>query len=826
MPNDVRTALDDMKRVYLNDGDVRADIKMRSALRDTELDAVCAIIRQRSVGDLALVDGDPRAALGRIDGAIHLDSVQWRSAPILERTSTWPFCALLRVAMDHETRNSVNAFAAAVQRVEDAVGRWSSRAHSASTQTPPAQSGTVAQESNERTGIWWSGKGDGGWPTRRVEPVFAENALGWRALLQVEAGGAEVRARLEEQIVSWLESKGVPTELTEGHRLLSESMSLSVVHHRAREVMVASRYLVEDRNDAGLWTVSASVFDQGVTSSYLWVDVYSPYEQVRGSTGLTRPRYAQPPRYLAGVLEVLDAQDGQTRLTASPIEVHRSGVEDLLAMVTDADRRVPVFVAGAAPDGRHDDWARTVKRLTRDVIGLGGIFILTPGAQSEFTEGITAPFSVPPGSLRTYLPDTDPAMPESAPRHKVLSSTRILNEPQGRMAKMLGYRAREMALSITLPHHLERSDLVLSRMVTSARMLTPTPTLVPASRGPAPTPTTPRPATEPAAATEATFQDAEVDTTIVAELVEEAELPTTVVTPTPTDAEPDVKAVRTLLGKLAAIVRSLFGHERLDDGTLEELERHAVAGILAEEQEEVLLSRLDQERQRARLFQSDLEDELLEHAETAERLFAAESQLRALHSQLSNEGRVEVIVAAQESAGEYRPGDFAELLARLATMEGPAQVDTDLLPHLVFTGSREAVDDLADTDTMDIAVGKTWDALLALEDYARMKAQGSFTGNVHMYCQQTPPQCHGWSANRHAPSESEDIHKRPNLRRLRELPVPAHIHPSGIAFMEAHFKLTQNRSVSPRMHYHDDTAGSGFIYIGYIGRHLATSEGA
>lgn len=42
--------------------------------------------------------------------------------------------------------------------------------------------------------------------------------------------------------------------------------------------------------------------------------------------------------------------------------------------------------------------------------------------------------------------------------------------------------------------------------------------------------------------------------------------------------------------------------------------------------------------------------------------------------------------------------------------------------------------------------------------------------------------------------------------------------------MGAHFKITQHRMISPRLHYFDHVAHTGRIYVGYIGRHLPTQQ--
>lgn len=42
--------------------------------------------------------------------------------------------------------------------------------------------------------------------------------------------------------------------------------------------------------------------------------------------------------------------------------------------------------------------------------------------------------------------------------------------------------------------------------------------------------------------------------------------------------------------------------------------------------------------------------------------------------------------------------------------------------------------------------------------------------------------------------------------------------------MAAHFKPTWTDTFAPRMHYFDDTDGTGKIYVGYIGRHLTNTK--
>jgi hypothetical protein len=52
------------------------------------------------------------------------------------------------------------------------------------------------------------------------------------------------------------------------------------------------------------------------------------------------------------------------------------------------------------------------------------------------------------------------------------------------------------------------------------------------------------------------------------------------------------------------------------------------------------------------------------------------------------------------------------------------------------------------------------------------------------------------------------------------LPVPATVEPNACIFMGAHFKIALSATISPRIHYYDDTARTGVVYVGYIGPHL------
>lgn len=248
----------------------------------------------------------------------------------------------------------------------------------------------------------------------------------------------------------------------------------------------------------------------------------------------------------------------------------------------------------------------------------------------------------------------------------------------------------------------------------------------------------------------------------------------------------------------------------------QERQQQETAGRLARLQEqidalEIDLLRRDEQVER---LQADLDDAQLEAAAAVDEAQAKDDQVRFLRNQLMEMDQGETAWSEVPSEQTTKlPDSMSELLERLEEL------------HFVqFTADQGPALDLDVTDTLGRSARKAWQALLALEDYARLKADSSFTGTVHDYCRETPGGCNGWSAERHAADESGPLKNNPRFAAARRLPVPSTVDASGTIFMGAHFKLAAHRTISPRMHYHDDIVGTGKIYVGYLGRHLPNAQ--
>jgi len=210
------------------------------------------------------------------------------------------------------------------------------------------------------------------------------------------------------------------------------------------------------------------------------------------------------------------------------------------------------------------------------------------------------------------------------------------------------------------------------------------------------------------------------------------------------------------------------------------------------------------------------QEEQLERALAEQTRLEAERRLRELQRQVQRSGvDLDVWSAPPVDQVEAVPGSMAELLERLQRPQ---------LERVVFTGDHDPALELDDVVHTGLHVQRTWEALLALRDYAAAKAAGTLDSDVQGYLERTPDGLCSWPAGRHARCESATVQNDPRLRAPRLLPVPPEVDPSGRTPMWAHLKLLSLGQTSPRLHYLDDTRRTGRVYVGYIGRHLPNTQ--
>lgn len=539
----------------------------------------------------------------------------------------------------------------------------------------------------------------------------------YRSVFHSPMPPADCYRAARDEMRAWLRSKEYDVaRFDEGDPRVGPG---AVVLHNAANSADGSqtwRWQLRETKDDGAWLSSLVVHApaHAVDSARCWFWVEVEFAPADGGRDAEQGTRAAVPRLARGLLGRVSAYDSLAVLANEPAVTSRDGVDELIDVLCDPDRRLPAVVASAHPELEFEEWKRTVARATRYLPGLASIYLLDPLATSEFMDGIGRSHAVWGGAIRTYLPDVDPAVAEEALRHRVLTGARILADP-GRAAGILSVLPRRLAAESPLPGPLAGVNRVL---------LTQTPGAV---------------------------------------------------------ASSDVAAVQEQM-----------------TGLVEERE---LALKLAEEQES-----------RANAFFEQRESALAELAERDQRVLDLENLVRSLRKRLVTTGKAaEAFLPAEEQPAP--PATFAELSdwmeAELALIE--------------FTGDRDVMLALDRSPEASTWVRSAWEVLRAMQSYAGAKAAKSFPGDFKMWCENPLSDSYAISSGKIARDESETVRNNAKWAREREFPVPAAIDPSGRAFMGAHIRIGASGQISPRLYFHDATASTGKIYVGYLGRHLTNT---
>lgn len=233
------------------------------------------------------------------------------------------------------------------------------------------------------------------------------------------------------------------------------------------------------------------------------------------------------------------------------------------------------------------------------------------------------------------------------------------------------------------------------------------------------------------------------------------------------------------------------------------------------------------------------EEELIELVEGLERELDEQRAARRDYERQRDEAELDLALAAEELARER--GRVAHLERELAARDvrvweiaSPQDLETPLgfaellecaagrLPLLSLGERTAACLELDDSVRAATWVVKVWEALLALQSFAQGRADG-FEGNFEQWCREPPAGGRPYPANSVAMTEHETVHTNRAMRSARTFAVPVSIDPAGSVAMWAHIKI-DNKDPAPRVHFYDDTRGSGRVYIGYIGSHLLSPK--
>lgn len=169
------------------------------------------------------------------------------------------------------------------------------------------------------------------------------------------------------------------------------------------------------------------------------------------------------------------------------------------------------------------------------------------------------------------------------------------------------------------------------------------------------------------------------------------------------------------------------------------------------------------------------------------------------------------LLEEEESPISQLPVTFEELIERLPELE-----------HLDYRGDAKKTLELQSKALATKSANEAWKILKSLQSYAEMKSSRMFEGSFRdfvknnpsgVYCEVKPGQLNT--------NESETVLNNPNLRKQRQISVPAEVDERESVICTEHIDLNNTRRAgSARIYFYDATKINGNVYIGPISEHL------
>ncbi|GAA1938956.1 hypothetical protein [Agromyces allii] len=628
-------------------------------------------------------------------------------------------------------------------------------------------------------------------------------AAGYRSVLRL-GDQVDAVATAESQLRSWLAEKARGRSALvradwdgAGAIDLGAAARLIVTHaDRAEDSSRRRLYRLEETNAAGTFIVS--VFALSLPHAHedrrqtLVIDV-----AIEGTDDTDVVDRVDPPRLVTALLETVDAWDGSTRLSGKPRAIRSADVRELLDAITDPERSATVIVAGSLGPETDEVWSRTVESLTKQSVGVASTFVVYADAMEEVLHALPPSHEVRPGSVRTYAPRVELDDPDDGVRHRFLGPATLARSVAGTrvarpLTKIHAAAARRRLVEQDLPADIRRGVDLLRKAAVTQERLSKVDRIVATARETLPV--------------NAAGSSPVVESTAVAQ------------TQAMTGAA-QVPVSESLVAKLAKMVRRWFDRELAGVDDLEALD-----ALLTTQNSEVAVAveQLDEAADRQLQLEAELRDarvrleELdLELALVTDDLREAARETQILRRNLILADRAEDTHVGFAPVEWQAPTTVEELVARITSGEE----EHVALERVVFTGDVDAALEVDKRDPHGRYAAALWDYVHVLYDYVGARTSGDLAGNVHTYLTDDRVDGYKCSPERHAGTESESVLSNRAWREERVLPVPG-----GKVLMDAHFKPTHRDTFAPRMHYHDDVAESGRVYIGYIGRHLSNTK--
>ena len=606
--------------------------------------------------------------------------------------------------------------------------------------------------------------------------------LVYRTLVAVPDNEGDLAAEASGILSRWLSKRGnsgarVDFGASGRYDLSNRSRALVVRHDNTDEGLTFLRLTTESDKPDGVWrTVVTVVLDPELSPwHYLWLDM--TVDPAPGALTEASRLEVMPPEAARMLLDSLNAHDGAHRLSSAPRIVRGRNEEDVAALysaIRDPLRRLAIIATGSPDDVTVADWRGSMAGALSRCTGMCAGYVLDNAALDKTKRLLPRELDIPAGGVRTFLPGADPREITDATRHPRMGATTLGTARNGHRVRnwvgaALSRGVRENALSLSLPEPLRAIDALLTEETDDLRS---GPDRVAFASSPLRTSGPEHPGPPPCDRHEQ---------------------------PEPTGRFDQESATN---AELAAVQAQEQQAQRL---------REEVRRLNAR------ITELSEERQELLAESADLTEELDTTREVAR---SARYEVRWLRDRIREEGLFRLAATPPPVDPERRPPtSVAELLERVT--------DGTALPHLFFTIEDQTVYELADSRKESLWVTRAWEALLALNDYARYQFDNPGSGlGFHSYLRDPPDGYRVIPVKRLASQESDYVRNRGKLNEKRFFRVPVEVDPTGRVPMYAHIKLDIEYGICPRLYFFPDLGPdtTNRVYVGYLGRHLPVQQ--
>ncbi|MET9954464.1 hypothetical protein ABZ135_23375 [Streptomyces sp. NPDC006339] len=298
-------------------------------------------------------------------------------------------------------------------------------------------------------------------PRQAPAPAAEPSApLAFQSVFRVPAG-AGIIPEVCRITAQWLSDKfRQPAPLETGTHFLRDHVVLTTqAAYHADGAEHGLRIQLREDNPEATWRVTVTAVTPAAGEQAVCVTLEC------FDNGLAALRPARP-ALVEKLVGALRPRDGLAHLTLHAQVVNTGGVDTLVDILCDPDRRLPVVVA-ACPLQPGSLWSQRLQKMMPKCAGDASLYLLDDiEAVDAFRRVIGEHHRVAPGAVRTFLPDVDPAWPPDGPRHRLLTGARI-SDPKDLaflfVARQVQRHAREAELpgallTVSFPDEQQRKQ--------------------------------------------------------------------------------------------------------------------------------------------------------------------------------------------------------------------------------------------------------------------------------------------------------------------------------------------------------------------------------